>query len=83
MATVEAKQVALKWLESIPGKDKAYNFVIGSSAAAILFGYEFIPYTADLIYVLPFSAAIYLGYKGVAPSISGLIDSVTKVRLMF
>lgn len=71
--------MALKWLENVPGQDKAYNFVVGTSTAAILFGYEFIPYTADLIYALPFSAAVYLGYKHVSPAISGLVTSVVNV----
>ena len=72
--------MAASWLQAVPGQDKAYNFLIGTSAAAILFGKEFIPYTADIVYAIPFSAVIYVMYSQAGPMIGGLTKSVLDVR---
>lgn len=74
------KATALKWLEAVPGQDKAYNVLVGTSLAAILLGKEIVPYTADMVYAIPFSAAIYIAYGQLGPMIGDLVKSVFTVR---
>jgi F-type H+-transporting ATPase subunit b len=65
-----AEEQATKLLHALPGKtesDKAQNFVLGTAAAAILLGKEIIPYTGDVVYMLPFTAAMYVLFQQVGP----------------
>jgi hypothetical protein len=79
-AALSAKEEALQWLNAVPGTNKAYSVVVGTSAAAILLGKEFVPFTAELVYVVPFSAVVAIFYKYLGPALKGVQEKVIQVQ---
>jgi hypothetical protein len=83
MTLVDPAKTAAVWFNALPGSapaDKAYNFLIGSSVAGILFSKEIFPYTVDIVYALPLTGAILLFYKYAGEFVSGIVDNVNKVH---
>ena len=79
----DEQTAANKFLQSLPGQDKTYSFLIGTSAATYLFAHEIIPLTAEVAYLLPFGIVVNLAFKHVGPMLSEVVGKVDQERTKF